>query len=100
MSKETNCKFCNNPVKIYEKRRNVTFSNIQQNPSVIYFCSIKCKSEWIYEIQEKQNWNQLEEKYFQETGKNPYKKKYEYEKWSNERLEHLKRTFEQITKIR
>ena len=95
MSEEINCKFCNKPVKIYEKRKNVTFSNIAQNPSVIYFCSLKCKRNWIHRTQIKQNWNKLKKEFFQETGEYPERNK-KYEKWTNERLEHIKQIFDKI----
>lgn len=96
MSEETNCKFCNEPVKIYEKRKNVTFSNIEQKPSILYFCSKKCKSDWIHRGQEKQNWNQLEKEFFQKTGEFPYQEGNEYEKWLDKKLEHLKLTLDKI----
>ena len=97
--KEINCNFCNKPIKIYKKRKNIIVLNIEQNPAILYFCSIRCKSNWIYQVQERQNWNRLEKEYFQETGKLPYPEENEYEKWLNERLKQLKRTFKQIKKV-
>lgn len=97
--KEINCKFCNKPIKIYKKRKNIIASNIEQNPSIQYFCSNKCKSNWIYQTQEKKNWNRLEKEFFQETGEFPDQDENKYEKWLNERLKQLKRTFKQIKKV-
>ncbi len=110
MSEEINCKFCNKPVNIYKIHKNITISNIAQNPSILYFCNTKCKSNWIYQVQEKGNYlrktgkylNQLEENYFRETGKFPYLEEEnkvtikEYDEWLNEKFEYLKRELEQI----
>lgn len=101
MSQEITCKFCGKPIKIWRLRKNIKFINTEQNFAVLYFCEMKCKLNWIYQIQ---NWNILEKKYFQETRELPYRKEnkftIKYEKWLNGRLEQIKKSFEEIKKVK
>ena len=46
----------------------------------------------------KQIWNQLEKEFFQETREFSDQEENKYEKWLDEKLKQLKRTFEQIKK--
>ena len=47
-----NCELCGKPVKQYQSNYDrpykFVFINITQNPAKHYFCSKKCKNEWIF----------------------------------------------------
>lgn len=47
------CEMCGNPLKLYQSQRyeshyKFVFINIAQTPSKHFFCSKKCKNEWIF----------------------------------------------------
>jgi len=46
------CEFCGKPLKLskrnYDRPHKFVFINIAQNPSDHYFCSKKCKYDWIF----------------------------------------------------
>lgn len=46
------CELCGKPVKQYQSNYDrpykFVFINITQNPAKHYFCSKKCKNEWIF----------------------------------------------------
>ncbi|MBA7512931.1 hypothetical protein ES705_04940 [subsurface metagenome] len=47
-----NCELCGKLLKLYQKNYNrpykFIFINIAQEPAKHYFCSKKCKNEWIF----------------------------------------------------
>ncbi len=48
-----NCELCGKPLKQYQSNYDrpykFVFINITQNPAKHYFCSKKCKNEWIFD---------------------------------------------------
>ena len=46
------CEFCGKPLKMYQRNNDrshkFVFINIAQDPSNHYFCSKKCKNDWIF----------------------------------------------------
>ena len=46
------CEFCGKPLKLYQRNydrpHKFVFINIAQKPSNHYFCSKKCKNDWIF----------------------------------------------------
>jgi len=53
-----NCELCGKPVKRYQGKYDrpykFVFINITQNPANHYFCSKKCKTEWIFKPSKRQ----------------------------------------------
>jgi len=47
-----NCELCGKPLKLYQRNYDrpykFVFINITQEPAKHYFCSKKCKIEWIF----------------------------------------------------
>jgi len=47
-----NCELCGKPLKLYQNNYDrpykFVFINITQEPAKYYFCSKKCKNEWIF----------------------------------------------------
>ena len=47
-----NCELCGKPLKLYQNNYDrpykFVFINITQEPAKHYFCSKKCKNEWIF----------------------------------------------------
>ena len=48
-----NCELCGKPLKMYQSQSydrhyKFVFINIAQEPSKHFFCSKKCKNEWIF----------------------------------------------------
>jgi len=50
--KKKSCELCGKPLKQYQSNFDrpykFVFINIAQNPSKHFFCSKKCKNEWIF----------------------------------------------------
>ena len=46
------CELCGKPLKLYQRNydrpHKFVFINITQEPAKHYFCSKKCKNEWIF----------------------------------------------------
>jgi len=40
------CAYCQK--WIYNRKKKISHVNIEQNPKKLYFCSKKCKIEWIF----------------------------------------------------
>ena len=55
------CELCGKPVKRYQGKYDrpykFVFINITQNPANHYFCSKKCKTEWIFKPSKRQIFN-------------------------------------------
>ena len=52
ITSKKSCELCGKPLKQYQRNYDrpykFVFINIAQNPSKHYFCSKKCKNEWIF----------------------------------------------------
>lgn len=55
------CELCGKPVKMYQRKYDrpykFVFINITQNPAKHYFCSKKCKTNWIFNPSKRQAFN-------------------------------------------
>ena len=54
VSLKKSCEFCGKPLKLYQRNydrpHKFVFINIAQDPAEHYFCSKKCKADWIFKL--------------------------------------------------